>query len=234
VRVHLLGLIHTDIYLDGQEQLFDILHSYFHHAVTYHPNPADPGTTTYFSRVGWEFIRESAGAVSELKPTSPLFSRHVGLLRSLVSGLRDLQVDEDTEANPPPDYLFFASFAYVYWLLGPKSDLITTLTGRELVLAILQYRARVIPRKDIEDGFYNSYGRGWKFASKWPNFIKSARELGIVVDEEPPADRAPIEYAESRPSGDPVIEVLDDHPLYTRSSLKTDDAYVPLYRVGTW
>ena len=176
--------------------------------------------------------------MSELKPTSPLFSRHINLLQSLVSCLRDIRVHEDedtcTEPNHPPDYLFFASFAYVYWLLGPKSDLITTQTGRDLVLAILQYRARVIPRKDIEDGFYNSYGRGWKFASKWPNFIKSARELGVVVDEEPPADLAPIEYAESRPSGDPIIEVFGDHPPYTRSSSKTDDAYVPPYRVGTW
>jgi len=175
--------------------------------------------------------------VSELKPTSPIFSRHVELLQSLVSGLLDHHEDEDacTEPSRPPDYLFFASFAYVYWLLGPKSDLITTPTGRDLVLAILQYRARVIPRKDIEDGFYNSYGRGWKFATKWPNFIKSASELGVVVDEEPPADLAPIEYAESRLSGDPVIEVLGDHPLYTRSSSKTDGAYtVPPYRVGTW
>jgi len=164
-------------FLDGQEQLFDILQSYFRNAATYYPVAADAGSTTYFSYTGVDFIYDSAVIMSKLKPTSPLFSRHVHLLQSLASSLRDLH--DDQEASPSPDYLFFASFAHANWLLGWNSDTITTETGRDLILAILQYREHVIPRKDIEDGFYNSYG--WVFDDDWPDFVHRARELDIVV-----------------------------------------------------
>jgi len=74
--------------LDGQhEQLLDILQSYFRHAATYNPDTADAGCTTYFSKVGIDFIFQSAYAASKLKPTSPLFSRHVNVLQSLASDL---------------------------------------------------------------------------------------------------------------------------------------------------
>jgi len=92
---------------DHQEQLLDILRSYFRHAATYYPVAADAGCTTYFSQVGMNFIYRSAHAVSELKPTSPLFSPHVNILQSLASDLRGLH--EDPEAGPSLDYLFFAS-----------------------------------------------------------------------------------------------------------------------------
>jgi len=134
--------------LDEQEQLLDILQSYFRHAATYKPDTADAGCTTYFSNVGMDFIFQSAYAASKLKPTSPPFSRHVNVLQSLASDLRDLH--EDPEAGPSPDYLFFASFTYAYRLLSWDSDMIATETDRDLILAILQYRERVIPRKDLK------------------------------------------------------------------------------------
>jgi len=200
--------------LDGREQLLDILQSYFRHAATYNPDTADAGCTTYFSNIGIDFIVESARVVSKLKPTSPLFSPHVNVLQSLASDLRDLH--EDPEAGPSPDYLFFASFAYAYRLLSSDSDIITTETGRDLILAILQYRERVIPRKDFEDEFYNSYG--WNFDNHWSRFVDKARELGILVPppaQEAPAVLPPLESAEiqpepDHPSGDAVVEVLHD------------------------
>jgi len=213
--------------LDGQEQLLDILHSYFRHAATYNPDTADAGCTAYFSKVGMSFIFHSARAVSNLKPTSPLFSPHVNVLQSLASDLRDLH--EDPEAGPSPDYLFFASFAYVYWLLYWESDRIVTETGRDLILAILQYRERVILRKNIEDEFYNSYG--WKFDNHWSRFVDKARELGILVPplaQEAPAVLPPLESAEiqtepDHPSGDAVVEVSHGHHSSIRSSSKIDD-----------
>ena len=211
--------------LDGQERLLDILQNYFHNATTYYPDATDVGSTTYFSRVGINFIRKSAIAVSEVKPISPLFSRHINLLQSLASGLRD--ISDDPEAGPSPDYLFFVSLAYVQWLLLHKSDTITTETGRDLILAILQFRQRGIPRKDIEDGFYNSYG--WVFDDDWPDFVHRARKLGIVVsspDEKPPAELLLLECTEIKeadhPAGDAVISVLHGHDASTWSS-KTDD-----------
>jgi len=42
--------------LDGQEQLLDIVQSYFRNAATYYPVAADAGCTTYFSEVGMDFI----------------------------------------------------------------------------------------------------------------------------------------------------------------------------------
>jgi len=215
--------------LDGQEQHLDILQSYFRQAATYNPNTADAGCTTYFSKVGIEFIFGSARAASKLKPTSPLFSRHVNVFQSLASDLRDLH--GDPEAGHSPDYLFFASFAYANWLLIWHPGTIATETGRDLILAILQYHERVIPRKDFEEGFYNSNVHGWKFEYDWSSFVNRARVLGIVVPslaQEPPADLPPLESAEiqpepDHPSGDAVVEVLRDHHASIRSSSKTDD-----------
>jgi len=216
--------------LDGQEQHLDILQSYFRHAATYNPDTAAAGCTTYFSNVGIDFIFESAKAASKLEPTSPLFSPHVNVLQSLASGLRDLH--ENPEAGPSPDYLFFASFAYAHWLLFFRSDIVTTETGRDLILAILQYRERIIPRKDFEEGFYNLNYFEWKFENTWSNFVDKARALGIVIPplaQEPPADLPPLEYAEiqeepDHPSGDAVVEVLHDHHASIRSSSKTVDS----------
>jgi len=212
--------------LDGQEQLLDILQSYFCHAVTYNPDTADAGSTTYFSRVGIDFIFQSAYAASKLKPTSPLFSRHTNILQSLASDLRDLH--ENPEAGPSPDYLFFASFVYANRLLFWDYDTIVTETGRDLILAMLQYRERVIPQKDFEDEFYNSYG--WNFDNDWSEFVDKARALGIVVPslaQEPPAALPPLESAEiqelDHPSGDAVVEVLHDSHASIRSTSKTDD-----------
>jgi len=215
--------------LDGQEQLLDILQSYFRHAATYNPDTPDAGCTTYFSDVGVDFVFESAKAASTLKPTSPLFSRHVNVLQSLASDLRDRH--EDPEAGPSSDYLFFASFAYANRLLFWESDIIATETGRDLILAILQYRERVIPRKDLEDGFYNMNIYGQKFDNDWSEFVDKARALGIVVPslaQEPPADLPPLESAEMQeeldhPSGDAVVEVSHGHHSSIRSSSKIDD-----------
>jgi len=215
--------------LDGQEQLLDILQSYFRHAATYNPDTADAGCTTYFSNIGIDFILESARATFKLKPTSPIFSPHANVLQSLASDLRDLH--EDPEAGHSPDYLFFASFAYAYWLLIWDSDIITTETGRDLILAILQYRERVIPRKDLEDGFYNMNIYGQKFDDDWSEFVDNARALGIVVPslaQEPPADLLSLKSAEiqeelDHPSGDAVVEVSHGHHSSIRSSSKIDD-----------
>ena len=216
-------------FLDGQEQLLDILQSYFRHARTYNPDTADAGCTTYFSKVGKGFICDSAYLVSTLKSTSPLLSQHVDVLQSLASDLRDLH--EDPKAGPSPDYLFFASFAYANWLLLQKSDIITTATGRDLILAILQYRERIIPPKDLEDGFYNSNYFGRTFDNHWSEFVDEARALGILVPplaQEPPADLPSLESAEiheepDHPSGDAVVEVLHDSHASIRSTSKTDD-----------
>ena len=215
--------------LDGQEQHLDILESYFRHAAIYNPNTADAGCTTYFSEVGMDFIHDLARIASSLKATSPLFSRHVNVLRSLASDLRDLH--EDPKAGPSPDYLFFASFAYANRLLFWDSDTIATETGRDLILAILQYRERVIPRKAFEDGFYNLNSYGWTFDDNWSDFVDKAIALGIVVPslaQEPPADLPPLKSTEiqaepDHPSGDAVVEVFHDLHTSTRSSSKTDD-----------
>ena len=215
--------------LDGQEQLLDILQSYFRHARTYNPDTADAGCTTYFSKVGKGFICDSAYLVSTLKSTSPLLSRHADVLQSLASDLRGFH--EDPEAGPSPDYLFFASFVYAYRLLCYHSDIITTETCRDLILAILQYRERVIPRKDFEERFYNLNSHEWKFDHDWSKFVDKARALGILVPplaQEPPADLPPLESAEIQeepihPSGDAVVEVSHGHHSPIRSSSKIDD-----------
>jgi len=181
--------------LDGlHEQFLDILQSYFCHAGTYYPVAADAGFTTYFSKVGMDFIFHLARAASTLKPTSPLFSRHTNILQSLASNLRSLH--EDPKAWPSPDYLFFASFAYANRLLFWHSDTIATETGQDLILAIFKYRERVIPRKDFEEGFYNSNLYGQTFDESWSKFVDKARALGIVVPslaQEPPADLPSLE-----------------------------------------
>jgi len=215
--------------LDGQEQFLDILQSYFRHAAIYNPDTADAGCTTYFSKVGMSFIFRSADAVSELNPTSPLFSPHVNVLQSLASDLRDLH--GDPEAGHSPDYLFFASFAYAIRLLYRDSDIIATETGRDLILAILQYRERIIPRKDLEDGFYNSNYFGRTFDNHWSEFVNRARPLGIVVPslaQEPPADLPPLESAEIQEeldhlSGDAIVQVSHGHHSLIRSSSKIED-----------
>jgi len=164
-----------------------------------------------------------------LKPTSPFFSPHVNVLQSLASDLR--VVHEDPEAGHSPDYLFFASFAYAYRLFIKEPDTITTEIGRDLILAILQYRERVIPRKDFEEGFYNLDIYQWKFDNHWSEFVDNARALGIVVPplaHEPPADLPPLQSAEiqeepDHPSGDAVVEVSHGHHSSIRSSSKIED-----------
>ena len=61
-------------FLDRQDQILDILQSYFRHAATYNPDTADAGCTTYFSKAGMDFIYDLASIASKLEPTSPLFS----------------------------------------------------------------------------------------------------------------------------------------------------------------
>jgi len=213
--------------LDGQDKLLDILQSYFRHAATYNPDTADAGCTTYFSNIGIGFIVEAAHAVSRLKPTSPLFSPHVNVLQSLASDLRDRH--EDPEAGHSPDYLFFASFTYADRLLCWDSDAIVTETGRDLILAILQYCERIIPWKDLEDGFYNSNIYRRRFDDDWSEFVNKARALGIVIPplaQELPADLPSLESGiqePDHPSGDAVVKVLHDHHASIRSSFKTDD-----------
>jgi len=176
-----------------------------------------------------DFIYKTAKAASKLKSTSPLFSRHINVLQSLASDLRGLH--EDTEAGPSSDYLFFASFAYASQFLVLETDTITTETARDLILAILQYRERVIPRKDFEDGFYNMNPDEQKFDHEWSEFVDNARVLGIVVPslaQEPLADLPSLESAEiqeepDHPSGDAVVEVLHDCHASIRSTSKTDD-----------
>jgi len=175
-----------------------------------------------------DFMDASAFALSGLKPTFPLFSRHVNLLQLIASFIRGFH--DDTEASSSPDYLFFVSFTYVYGLLLRKSGrvVITTEIGRDLILALLQYYGRVRLRKDIEDAFHNWYDSWRTFDESWNHFVDCARELGIVVL--PPAqeaDLAPLERAEiqesDHQSGDAVVEVLHDHHASICSSSKPDD-----------
>jgi len=164
----------------GQEQLLNILDHYFHNAAKYHPEPDDAGKTTYFSRVGKDFLIRSAQALHKLQPTSPHFSQHTNLLQSLMTSLQDLH--DDLAAHPPPDYLFFASFIYVFWFLcsGPDDEILKTDIGQDLILTILQYREYVaLLRKDIEEGFYDIFG--FSFAHDWLEFVERARKLGIQL-----------------------------------------------------
>jgi len=225
VLPHSNYLLYTILeFLDRQDQILDILQSYFRHAATYNPDTADAGCTTYFSKARMDFIYDLASIASKLEPTSPLFSRHVNILQSLASDLRAFH--DDPEAGSSPDYLFFASFTYVFWFLDFESDTITSETGRDLILAILQYREHVIPRKDIEDGFYNLNNFGRTFDQAWSKFLDKARALGIVVPslaQEPPTDLEPAEIEKLHlSSGDAVVEVFHDLHVPIRSSSKTD------------
>jgi len=174
-----------------------------------------------------DFIHSSVLAVSELKPLSPLCFRHVNILQSLASCLRSLPADP--EAGPWPDYLFFASFTYVHQLLLNESDIITTETGRDLILAIYQYRERVNPRKDIQDRFFNSNGCGRAIDANWPSFVNCTEALVIPTPaQEPSADLASIKCAEiqeirDHTSGDAVVENLHDYHSSIPFFSKTDE-----------
>ena len=213
--------------LDGQEQLLDILQSFFRNAATYYPETVDTGSTTYFSRVGLDFITESAHALSNLIPSSLLFSRHTILLQTLASRLRDLH--DDLEARPPSDYMFFATFAYVFELLFNRSDIIETETGRDLILAIIQYRERVNPQ---QDEFYTSYDGVWNYDTDWPYFLSRVRDIVTVVpgsmQEPPPVERAEMQEGSDQPSGGAVVEVLHHH-----ASFLPDEGYFSAYRAWT-
>ena len=203
--------------------MLDILTSYFRNAAKYHPEPEDSGKTTYLSKVGADFIFESAKALHKLQPTSPLFSQHKNLLQSIATSLQDLHGDLAT--SPPPDYLFFASLLYVLCLLrsGLDNQIIKTDIGQNLILAILQYHAHVTQlRKDIEEGFFNNFM--FIFEQDWPEFVKLAEKFGIVL--RPPVMRLPtdslphkgsaIQEEPRQPSGDTIVDVRVD-PLGERS-----------------
>ena len=216
--------------------MLDILRNYFCNATKYYPEPDDAGKTTFFSSVGATFIVASADALCKLQPTSPLFSQHEDLLRLLTTSLQDLH---DLVVHPPPDYLFFASLLYSLYLFryGPDyfEKIIETDVGQNLVLAILQYHAR-IPRlrRDIEEGFYNT--ALFTFGHDWPEFIERAERLGVVL----PAPVAPavqlqrdlpsIEGAEIQelfqPSGEAIVDIrvipLSERSPFAYSPSKMD------------
>jgi len=83
----------------------------------------------------------------------------------------------------------------------------------------------------LEDGFYNMNLFGWTFDDNWSSFVDEAIAHGIVVPslaQEPPADLPPLEFAEiheepDHPSGDAVVEVLQDSHASIHSSSKTND-----------
>jgi len=204
---------------DTQEQILDILISYFDKAAAHHPEPDEAGTTTYFSTVTVSFVHESAYALINLEPTSPLFSRHHNLLQNLAIRLRDLPDDLTT---PPPDYLFFSSFTYGYWLLEWNSDIIKTETGRDFIVTLLKYRARIHqPRKDIEVIFCDPEN---SYTTNWLQFVEKAGASGVVLSqlaEERPIDSMTIDGAKiaegsSREAGDATIDVdvLGAQPSY--------------------
>jgi len=217
---------------EGQEQLLDILNSYFRNAATYHPKPEDAGKAIYFSSVGASFIFHSALSLPNLKPTSSLFSRHEGLLQSLTTSLQDLP--DDLTTHPPPDYLFFASLLYVRLLLAFDSDkeIVKTDACQNLILSMLQYRAWVPQlRKDVEESFYNTI---FTFEKDWPDFVRRANKLGVVLPPPamPPSDPPPLEGTEiqektRQPSGDAIVDVQVD-PLGKRSSKDAAPGHSPL------
>ena len=204
--------------LEGQEKLLNILESYFRNAAKYHPEPGDAGKTTYFSSVGSSFVSDSANTLIKLRPTSPLFSQHENLLQSLAASLHDLH--DDLAAQPPPDYLFFASLSYVDYFLRYDLDgrIIKTDIGRNLILAILQYHAACGAqlRRDIEEGFHNTLGFG--FEEDWPCFVQRAEGLGVVlpppvaqlVIDSPPLEGAEIQEEPCQPFGDAIVNVRVD------------------------
>lgn len=193
--------------------MISILSGYFQNAAAYHPDAIDATNTTYFSGVGASFVDLSAKAFAKLQPTSPLLSQHDDLLRFLLSRLRDV-LNSPATHSPPPDYLFFASFAYVKRLLDQTSQTVRTEIGRDLILAILEYRAHLTLRQDIEGGFYNSIHHR-RFDWDWQVFVDHANGLDIVLP--PPAGEQPailaltegVEIREEphHPSSDAIIDL---------------------------
>ena len=219
---------------DDQQQLLNILQSYFRNAATYHPKPEDAGKTTYFSEVGLGFILRSAQSLFKLQPTSPLFSQHENILQSLTTSIQDL--NNDLAAHPPPDYLFFASLAYVNRLLfwDPEAKIIKTDIRQNLILAILQYHAHVTRlRTVIREDFYNTCSN---FEDDWRAFVLHAEKLGVVLPLQLPTDLPTPESVEIQEesrqrAGHAIVQVGADllgersvqGTTCTPSSLKTSD-----------
>jgi len=208
--------------------LLDILKNYFRNAAKYYPKPEDAGKTTYFSKVGASFIFDSAHYALRLQPTSPLFSQHQNLLKSLATSLQDLH--DDLTAHPPPDYLFFASFTYVFCLLyyAPDAGIIKTDIGQSLILAILQYRAHIAQlRRDIEVGFCNALY--WSlFELDWPKFVQLAEKLGVVLPPsaarlatDPTPEGTGIQEETREPCGDALVDIR----VHPRKQASQDTAY---------
>jgi len=157
-----------------------------------------------------------------LKPKSPLFSRHENLLQSLTTSLQDLP--DDLTTHTPPDYLFFASLLYVRLLLVFDSDkeIVKTDACQNLVLSILQYRARVPQlRKDIEERFYNTL---CTFKEDWPAFVQHANKPGVVLlppavppSHPPSLEGTEIQEITRQVSGDVIVDVQVD-PVGKQSS----------------
>lgn len=196
--------------------MLNILKSFFCNAAKYHPKSEDAGKTTYFSPIGADFIYESAFALHKLQPTSPLFSQHENLLQFLATSLQVLYDD----LHLPPDYLFFASFLYVLWLLrfGLDEGINKTDAGQNLILAILEYHARVSGlRRDIEDGFYDAHSSLVTFEDDWPQFVEHAEGLGILLPppvvrlptDSPAVEGAEIQEEPCQPFSDAIVDIVD-------------------------
>jgi len=209
VDVSLISLFYV---LDFHIQLLDILRGYFRHDALYHPNTANLESSTYLSSAVGHFLYACADLLPRLKPTSYIFSRHQDLLQSLASGLGSTHTGVETDL--PPDHLFFSTLIYVTRLLNQGSETVTTETGRELILAILQYRSRFYPRDDIMEMMSTWIEDPPAFDHVWSDFVGYARELGIVlpaIAEEQTTDLTPecVEVKEEpqHPLGDAVVDV---------------------------
>ena len=227
--------------IEGQEHLLDILKNYFRKAAKYHPKPEDAGKTTYLSRVGADFILESAYALHKLQPSSPLFSRHENLFQFLATNLQDIHDDLAAHPAPTGSCLFFASSLYIDWFLRTwrVPEIIKTDMARNLILTILRYHARVT-QLQINTGFCDTIGFGLRYDG-WPRFVRYAKELGVVLPppaEQPPIDSPPLEGADiqeesSQRSGDSIVDVRanplgeqalqDNRDAFAHSPLKTDE-----------
>ena len=195
-------------------QFLDILESYFRHAALYHPNAADPENNAYLSSAAGDFLYTCANFLSRLKPTPSVFSRHQDLLRSLSSILRSAHTGVETDS--PPDYLFFASLLHVTRLLTQRtqrSEIITTETGRELILAIFEYRSRFHPRNDMMEMMSSWNETPPVLDSVWYYFVAYAEDLGIVLlpiagegTDLPPVECADVQEEIQHTSGDGVVD----------------------------
>ena len=154
----------------------------------------------------------------------------------MANRLRNLPDDLTTHPYPPPDYLFFSSFTYCYWLLFRNSEIIKTEIGRDLIVALLQYRARIPqPRKDIEVKFCDS--ENTFLTINWSKFVENAGACGIVLprptdSEEPPTDPTTIGAAKiieesCEPVGDATIDVgvLGRQPSYDNMPISVPDGH---------